>query len=133
MQDNLAIIEQAVGFDLRKLGLSGPAATAFRLDDDLETRLAELLCLPQGWDGYRGMPTAPQVADRVRASLARCQRADGVSPAIVPGSDGDVQLEWHAGGIDLEIAIDQSNAVQVWFRTGNTHPEGLSLTLLQSV
>lgn len=133
MQDDFAIIEQAVGFDLRKLALAGPPTAASRLHGDLETRLSELLRLPQGWDGYRGAPTAPQVADRVRASLARCQRGDGVSPAIVPGSDGDVQLEWHAGGIDLEIAIGHSNSVQVWFRTGNTHPEGLSVTLLQAV
>ena len=53
----------------------------------------ELANLPKGWDGYDGIaPTA--------AALAT---ADNLQ--WVPGSDGSLQAEIHAGGADLEISI----------------------------
>jgi len=56
-----------------------------------------LLALKDGWDGYDGR--APTSA-AVHAAVAIKQNL-----ALVPLSSGGVQLEAHAGGLDLEIEI----------------------------
>jgi len=63
-----------------------------------EKDAARLLALEDGWDTYDGRaPT--EAAVHVAAAIKR-------NLTLVPLSSGGVQLEAHAGGVDLEIVID---------------------------
>jgi hypothetical protein len=61
--------------------------------------LDDLRELEEGWDSYGGQPTT-DAAIKTAGNLA-----------VVPTSDGGIQLEIHAGGADLEIVIDPAGAV----------------------
>ena len=116
-------VASVIGFDPRKLDEGPLVESQYVHRRGVETRLAELMSLPAGWDGYRGLPVAPCVADKVHAVLARCLSPKGRYPSLVPGADGDVQIEWHWGGVDLEVGLNASAAVHVWLAT-STLPEG---------
>lgn len=72
---------------------------------ELEDRLAELVSLPVGWDGYRGKPVAFQCAYFVVNMLESLCNDDVPSPSLVPGSDGSLQVEWHINGYDVELDV----------------------------
>ena len=67
--------------------------------------LCSLLELEAGWDSYGGQPINPNC---VKASLELAStvlRDDSPNPSVVPTSRGGIQLEWHTGGVDLEVEI----------------------------
>lgn len=77
--------------------------------DRVESDIAALEALPPGWDSYGGLPPAPAAiaaAHSLTFALHLAGRLDGLSPSVVPGAAGQVQLEWHASGMDLEIEFD---------------------------
>jgi hypothetical protein len=54
----------------------------------------------------------------------------GRYPSIVPGNSGDVQVEWHWGGVDLEIEVsDHEPVVVFWFAYQDTGSEGIYGTI----
>jgi len=57
----------------------------------------------QGWDSYNGAPISPVAIQWAKVVLARL--GHGWQP--VPCSDGSVQLEWHADGVDMEMVIEE--------------------------
>lgn len=65
--------------------------------------LAEVLRLRPNWDTYGGNPVDPRCAEAALGLAFRTLRDDTAAPSIVPTSPGGLQLEWHAGGVDLEI------------------------------
>lgn len=68
-------------------------------------RLFELLELPHGWNSYNAKPVSKENAKVAVGILGRVMSADTPAPIVVPMVRGGVQLEWHTGGIDLEISI----------------------------
>jgi hypothetical protein len=60
-------------------------------------RIANLEALELGWDSYGGEPPTEQALDRLR----------GFDRALsyVPISDGGIQVEFHALGLDFEVVI----------------------------
>lgn len=61
-------------------------------------KLAHLRSLKPGWDSYGGKPISTEslsVADYILTTPGQ----------PVPCSDGGVQIEWHVGGVDVEICI----------------------------
>ena len=74
---------------------------------DAIVRLEGLATLASDWDSYGAKPVAADMtmaAVRFLASVAVA--SPGVhEPSIVPLSDGGIQVEWHRGGIDLEISF----------------------------
>jgi hypothetical protein len=74
-------------------------------------RLEELVGLPNGWDGYRGRPISFACARFTADILVRLCREDLAPPALVPGSDGSVQIEWHENGYDVELDVQAPNHV----------------------
>ncbi len=62
-------------------------------------QVAHLATLQQGWDSYGAGPLSP-------AALA-------VADAfwVVPTADGGVQLEMHAGGMEIEISVNPAGQV----------------------
>ena len=66
-----------------------------------------LTSLPVGWDGYQGKPVDPRAA---KMALEIAEALPGYSWQAVPGDSGDVQLEYHGCGFDIEINIAVFNA-----------------------
>jgi len=45
-------------------------------------------------------------------------------PQFIPGTRGDLQMEWHTETLDLEIHVRAPNDVDVWFRDEATGRAG---------
>ncbi len=82
----------------------GPRIIALRrLSDRWVQGMRALLELTDGWDSYGGLAPRP-LAVAVAASLMEWSSSLGVpDPSVVPSPDGGIQLEWHQGGMDLEV------------------------------
>jgi hypothetical protein len=82
--------------------------------DTIEAKLEKLVRLERGWDGYSAEPVA--FANAVFA-LRMLESVCGVgcpAPQIVPGTSGDLQLEWHLERGDLELHVKGPNDVVAW-------------------
>ena len=77
----------------------------------LAPRFEELVRLPLGWDGYRGRPISLACASFTAQILVRLCRSELAPPALVPGSDGSIQIEWHENGYDVELDVQAPNHV----------------------
>lgn len=64
--------------------------------------LSHLIDLKEGWDRYGADTISEKVIDTVSEFLA--------NTTVVPGVNGDLQIEWHACGYDIEISFN-NNAV----------------------
>lgn len=74
---------------------------------DALKRLDEIAKLPANWDGYGAdapWPDAIAVARRLIEALQH-------PPAVVPCSDGGVQLEWHRSGFEIEVAVQSHGQI----------------------
>ncbi len=85
--------------------IKGGYAAAWFLD--AIGRLEDLAALAPGWDSYGAKSVAADLALAAVKFLADVAIAapDVHEPSIVPLSDGGIQVEWHRGGIDLEVAF----------------------------
>lgn len=95
-------------------GLPSEASTPEWLSPVVE-RLSALLALPSDWDSYGAKPVDPQLALTALKLLGRVMHNDSPSPSVVPTSSGGLQLEWHARGIDVEVAIASPHDVHLSF------------------
>lgn len=82
-----------------------PGHSAAEWGDALTSRLNELTSLPKGWDGYAGRPVLFTTARFAAELLERLYDAAVAPPSLVPGSDGTLQIEWHANQYDIEIDV----------------------------
>lgn len=85
--------------------------------------MVRLLSMPPGWDSYGGKPIDRQKATAALALVGTAIEKGAPMPAIVPTSDGSVQLEWHRRGVDLEIRATSETSFEVFFEdlaTGET-------------
>lgn len=72
---------------------------------DAVGQINALAYLPAGWNSYGSQVIgAPGALEAVRFLLAHAFPQIS-PPAIVPTSDGGIQLEWHRSGLDIEIAF----------------------------
>lgn len=71
----------------------------------VDVRFAKLSTYEAGWDGYQGEPPRRTVIAFARSILNSVMRPTTPTPAIVPMVGGGLQLEWHVGGLDIELAI----------------------------
>src|SRR5438105_15964849 len=110
----------ASGRILAKPGAPRTGAEPAWLRSTLEV-LVGLLDLPQNWDSYGAPQVAPAAAAAALNLLLDLMPPTAPAPQIIPLADGGVQLEWHMGGIDLEVALRASGETFVLFedlRTG---------------
>jgi hypothetical protein len=70
--------------------------------------------LTYGWDGYQGQPLNQSTVDFAITVLQRISNAETPRPAIVPVSDGSLQIEWHTNTCDIEIHVRAPNKVHAW-------------------
>ncbi len=68
-------------------------------------RLQHLSRLSDNWDSYGGRPLTDEAVFTSLSVIARLLSDESVPPAIVPTSEGGVQLEWHREGDELEIRV----------------------------
>jgi hypothetical protein len=88
-------------------------------------RMIELLELPPGWNSYNARPIRKENVNLAINLLGRTMRADTPVPTVVPMVRGGVQLEWHTGGINLEISIYSPNEAS--FFAENVHNRSESI------
>ena len=71
----------------------------------LKDRFNELTSLPRGWDGYTGKPVSFTCAQFAANLIERLCVQDVPEPALVPGADGTLQIEWHYNRYDIEADV----------------------------
>ena len=78
-------------------------------------RLAQLCSLPEDWDTYGAAAVEEKVVHAAIGVLVRAINIGMPQPSVVPTVHGGVQLEWHFGGYDLEIAFEPSGNGLIYF------------------
>jgi hypothetical protein len=76
--------------------------------------------LPVGWNGYGAGPVNFNTANFALRVLESVCSSDTPAPSIVPGSSGDLQIEWHLETGDIEIHIRAPYDVHAWCETVET-------------
>ncbi len=124
----MTTMQSSDGLALRienKPGRTHDAAGTWR--EPVRSRLAELVRLPVGWDGYTGVPVKAENA-RFAMDLLSVTCPDAMpAPEIVPGPGGDLQVEWHNETVDIELHVRGPNDVSAW-RAREGKEEELRLT-----
>jgi hypothetical protein len=91
--------------------------------------LNALTALERGWDGYRAGPVSFDTAHFALQMLESICRADAPAPQIVPGANGDLQIEWHTDNGDVELHVIGPYRVEAWRANRVTGPDGEELVL----
>jgi hypothetical protein len=95
-------------------------------------KLNELCSLPLGWDGYRAGPVRFENAHFAMNMLQSICSADSLAPAIVPGYNGDLQIEWNYPNFTVEIHVHAPNKITAWRQNVNTGEEGEEISVTTS-
>lgn len=66
-------------------------------------RFDYLLSLSPGWDGHEAVPVKNEHVLAAGKFLSTVMAPETAAPAIVPTADGGIQIEWHQGGVDVEV------------------------------
>lgn len=82
--------------------------------EDVVSRLNELAALPRDWNGYGAGPVKFETASFALRVLESLCSTEIPAPQIVPGSNGDLQIEWHIQCIDIELHVLKPNEVHAW-------------------
>jgi hypothetical protein len=88
-----------------------------------ENDLNELLSLPPNWNSYGARPIDPVIVRAAREMLHRLAQPHTPRPNVVPTVRGGVQLEWHTGGIDLELEFSSPDHVHTYYEEGESSEE----------
>lgn len=86
-------------------------------------KVCELGSLPMNWNSYGARPIHPEVAVEAVTFLLNYLSADDPFPSVVPTARGGILLEWHEGGIDLEVDIRSPSWIHVAFESGDMEEE----------
>jgi hypothetical protein len=87
--------------------------------DPLIKQLESVLALKPGWDGAKANPITSDALEAALKVLEETMAWDTIAPAVVPVSDGGIQLEWHCAGVDLEVYVEPDGRVSAWCREGS--------------
>ena len=88
----------------------------------VDQRLAELSKLRRGWDGYAADRISSTVLNFARSVLESVMTVQTPAPSIVPTHGGGLQLEWHIGGIDIELMIYRPFEAELNANFGDDRP-----------
>lgn len=81
------------------------SASAHGWNGDVLERIDELVKLPTNWNGYGAEGVSFQTANFAMSMLASACPQSAPKPQIVPGVDGDLQVEWHSLEYDIELHV----------------------------
>ncbi len=94
-----------------------------------ENRLERLISLPNGWDGGVAQGVSFRNANFAMNVLGAVCDKGSPTPQFVPGTNGDLQIEWHLVGGSIELHILKPNLVKAWFEVNNSAEEEGELDL----
>jgi hypothetical protein len=92
-------------------------------------QLKDLVSLEAGWDGYQGEPVSFENAAFALKVLETICFEGTPAPQIVPGTSGDLQIEWHTHVAEIELHILAPNNVYAWVSSDETGEEGEEFAL----
>ena len=92
-------------------------------------KLEHLLGLEYGWDGYNAESVSFSNANFALRVLESICTSDTPPPQIVPGTGGDLQIEWHTDTTDIELHVIAPNNVEAWICNSETGEDGKELIL----
>jgi hypothetical protein len=95
-------------------------------------KVCELGSLPPNWNSYGGQPIRPEIAEAAVTLLLNLLTPADPLPSVVPTTRGGILLEWHEGGIDLEVDIQSPLRFHVALEDGD-HEEEYDRTDLEFV
>lgn len=101
---NSGSVEWANGPRVLQVSVANAAASWVR---DAFEQISSLTALRHNWDTYGAEAIRASAIADVATFLINHAYNDLGAPAVVPMSDGGVQLEWHRGGLDFEIAFSE--------------------------
>lgn len=88
--------------------------------ESVNNRLQDLIRLEEGWDGYAAFPVSFENAMFAFRMLESICRHDSPTPQIVPGTSGDLQIEWHTNCGDIELWVKGPNNVHAFCEIFNS-------------
>src|SRR5262249_17244565 len=109
-----------IGARVRRLIVAEPS---HQWRSNVVDRLEELVRLPVGWDGYAGEPVSLLNANFALRVLEAVCSPESPVPQIVPGTTGDLQIEWHAPQGEIELHVRAPNDVMAWYRAADSNEE----------
>ena len=77
-------------------------------------RLQHLSQLAENWDSYGGQAPSDEAVYTAREVLSQILRDQSSAPALVPLSEGGVQIEWHGDGEELEVRIGATGEISAF-------------------
>lgn len=102
ISDKMAKVPSAGGAQISGLSELGEAPWEAKVGN----QIIGLQSLPHNWDGYGAGPIRQHVIWFMLHLLARIMRSETPAPDLTPMSHEGLLVEWHYGGIDLEIEIE---------------------------
>jgi len=96
---------------------------------DIEERLKHLINLDNGWDGYNAEPVSFLNASFALRVLETICTINTPAPQIVPGTGGDLQIEWHTDTTEIELHVIAPYRVEAWICSPETGTDGKELIL----
>jgi len=72
---------------------------------ELARRFQAIAALADDWDAEGAQPVTATAVSSALGLAQQALRASFPLPEIFPLADGGVQLEWHAGPVELEVAF----------------------------
>ncbi|MBX9569845.1 MAG: hypothetical protein K2X77_13185 [Candidatus Obscuribacterales bacterium] len=95
-----------------RLELTGAACKPV---NSLVDRLDSLIQLPPNWDSHGARAVAFNAAMNTIRLFCEVMFVSTPQPQVVPTNKGNLQLEWHQCGIDLEIEVSNTGEVHAFF------------------
>ena len=121
--------DQTAGFNSPTIPRTSISETDGQWRASVAKRLEQLIRLDLGWDGYQGRPLSFTNAAFAYQMLESMCGPHTPAPQIVPGADGDLQIEWHTPIGDIELDVRGPNDVHAWRSFLDQDPEGEELSL----
>lgn len=81
--------------------------------DEMRQRFKHIGKLRRGWDGFNSPPPSATTIAFAQSILNEVMSASTPPPSLVPISGGGLQLEWHTGGYDIELAVFAPNEAEL--------------------
>jgi hypothetical protein len=87
-------------------------------------RIDYLLTLSEGWDGPGSGALDFECAMEAISFMLSTAAHETPAPQLIPTSDSGVQIEWHMGGIDLEVRFSPGSSATYYYCAEDVDKEG---------